>query len=447
MRKRPFSVEWHVAESDAEWDAIRTQQAVTPPPEPRAALRRWLGTLVLLAVVGGGGWYWQSIPALSENNREQDAVAQTTVEISATVALSRTTSADIVPLPPRQEIFTSEVVRMLEHPEEGLHAYQQTTGPLRELLKGALGGAERELETTYFRVYFRQRDEQTIRAAVPQLDHIYKTFQENLGVAPPFTTDDAGSDKLVLQISEAYQQADAPYRTYDIDLDAPLVVSSPALYPAIGTWTAADLFTQSVALSLLDRFLTTAVEHYGFGTARDPVINGFRLWQLWSLPLPLSEEKRPLIQWLYQEFPGGRADTPIALPATYTDLCALHGLWMAHPAHLHIPLLCTPQDRSPHYLAAWRTQPPPTTLPWLNTPHYIDEEAGYSGRVDTPVHPGAAIALATVVEYIVSTHGHAALPEFLRNVGRYDSWDELIPGQFGMTTTEFEAAWQKFIQS
>lgn len=456
MRKRPFSVEWHVAESDAEWDAMRAQQSVDAPAGTQNGIWRWGGSLALLLLIGLGGWYWQQRQRTEAPHAapiaESSAVAAESTELDAagvitdTQGTSTTTDSRVMALPYRTEIFTPDVVRMLEHPEEGIHAYQQTAGSLREFLRGALWGAERELETQYFRLTFRQRDEQTVGTAALQLDQLYAMMQANLGVTPHSTGGESAGGKVLVQVSEAYQQTNAPYRTYDIDLNAPIVVSSPALYPVLETWSAADLFAQSVALSLLDRFLTGAVDQYGFGTARDPVVNGVRLWQLWTLPLPLAEQRAPLVQWLYKDLPNAVAAAPMPLPATYTELCASHTLWMAHPAHLHIPLLCTAQDSSPYHLAAWRAQPPPTTLPWLNTPHYIDEEADHQGRTDTVVHPGAAIALATVVEYIVHTYGPAMVPTYLREAGRYDAWEIMIPTLFGVPAQQFEAEWQQYVR-
>ncbi|MEZ4620231.1 MAG: hypothetical protein R2867_32640 [Caldilineaceae bacterium] len=222
MRKRPFSVEWHVAESEEEWAALRAQSAADATAARPVWVRRWRGTAVLLLIAALGLWVWQRqepLPAGGEDQLALEPVGTMADAIPTSVA-----TATRVPLPDSHELFTSDVVRMLERPEWGIHAYQDTTGPLREILTGGLWGAPRETETTFFHLYYRQRDAQTVAAAASRLDGLYTDLLHNWGLPIP-----AKGTKVVVQVSEQYILQDGPYQPRRVD---PITVSSPALYPS-----------------------------------------------------------------------------------------------------------------------------------------------------------------------------------------------------------------------
>ncbi|MEZ4620230.1 MAG: hypothetical protein R2867_32635 [Caldilineaceae bacterium] len=200
-----------------------------------------------------------------------------------------------------------------------------------------------------------------------------------------------------------------------------------------------------MALALVDQVLADAMTAYAIGDARDPLLDGVRLWQLWDLPLPLADHHKSLVPWVYQTLPQSAPGVPLALPINYAELCAIHTLWMAHPAQLRIPLLCSDFDTTPGRLSPQLLQRPPVQLPWLNVPYFLDHALDGQGQPQSVIHPGEAIALATVIGYIDAHYGRDQLPVLLANIQRYDSWDALIPAQFGLAVEEFEAAWQMYI--
>jgi hypothetical protein len=328
---------------------------------------------------------------------------------------------------------------MVEHPEWGIHAYQTVEEPLRAVLAGGLWGAEQELVTTYFQLHFRQLDAKTVATAAPQLDALYATMRQNFGLPTP-----PPAAKMHIQVSEQYLRATVPYRPRNVDQ---LTVSSPALYPTLAPWTAADLFTQSVVLLLVDQLLAEAVDQHKIGAARDPLLHGLRLWQLWDLTLPLATHQQALVHWIYRDLPAVQPAAAPPMPADYPLFCTIHQLWMDHPAQLQLPFLCTEQDRLPGRLAPRLLQRPPTQLPWLHAPIYLDEEADGQGRTRATAHPGQAIALATVIDYIVVTYGRARLADFVANLNRYNRWEDLIPALFGLSAAEFEGEWQRFVRA
>src|SRR5215213_9753471 len=78
MRKQAPTVEWHIAESDADWERLRG--AARPDSEPTSVsgwyLNRyfWGVAALFLLLASAGGWVWHS-----EQDRTQPAEAKITV--------------------------------------------------------------------------------------------------------------------------------------------------------------------------------------------------------------------------------------------------------------------------------------------------------------------------------------------------------------------------------
>lgn len=434
MRKRPFSVDWQMVESEEEWQALSTRDLAETESRQQAATHRWLVSLLLLVGAIAGLWYWQQSTLMSEEVYGATPVAQENTDVSSSDNARLAAVAAATPLP---DPLSPEMIRMIKRPESGIHAYQKAPPEVQELLTVSLWGRQRSLETVYFDIRFRERDEETVAMAAAQLDPLYLTLRQNWGL--PLT---APTQKLTVQISERYVQPDGPFQPQFVN---PISVSSPALYPNIASWETTDLFVQSVALALVDHVMAEAMARYGIGTARDPLLDGIRLWQLWDLALPLADKETVLVRWIFQDLPQIQPAEPVPLPADYDEFCTHYTLWMVHPAQLRIPLLCDKLDQTPNRRTRTLLQQPPTTLPWLNMPYYLDHELDGQGRPQATIHPGEAIALATVVDYIDSAYGRAQLPNFLASIQRYNSWDELLPATFSTTKDEFEMAWQQHV--
>ena len=60
MRKRPPIIEWHVAESEAEWAELQARPTATSQPVWRHG---WGYLLILVLTMGMGGWWWRTAPA------------------------------------------------------------------------------------------------------------------------------------------------------------------------------------------------------------------------------------------------------------------------------------------------------------------------------------------------------------------------------------------------
>jgi hypothetical protein len=451
MRRQPPNVEWHIAEDDAEWENLRAQ-ATAESGSPRHTRRggwRFLPLLLLGGILAGaGGWAWQHLkheaPAAARLGETQ-VVAISPQPIAGNgdlqpVNATPTPTPGQHPLPlQRTEAFASqEVVRMLSHPEQALHLYQEvSSGALRTTLDAALWGPARRLETTSFIIHFRHRDARTVTRAAAKIETLYTTMLRNFDVdAAP----EAG--KLVIIVSELQSPESS---SAHLPGESHFVVRSPSLYGGNVQIDPGTLLTQAVALELIDYVLARSTRNTTTYSSRRHILDGLRLWQLWDVDLPLADWRPAIVQWIFDAGPAAGLEQPVVLPDRYAELCAIHTLWLPHPAAIQIPLVCTELDRSFWRADARFVHLPPLWLPPLWAPVYLDEEADWKGRTRAERHPGQAIALATIVEFAVATYGRERLPEFVAALGQHDNWETFIPAVYGVSVAEFEHGWQTYL--
>ncbi len=118
-RKQPPIMEWHVAESEAEWAELQARAAPAAPPSRGFGWGYWV---VLVLAVGIGGWWW------------------------------RTQADEPVVTPPVQALPAMT---------------EEATG---------------RLATANFVFHFPQRDAQTVALVAPRLERFYTTLQQDFGV-------------------------------------------------------------------------------------------------------------------------------------------------------------------------------------------------------------------------------------------------------------------------
>lgn len=368
MRKQPPHVEWHIAESEAEWEAIK-HNATPLSTAPKRSY--WMPLLLLILLLSGGGWLWQ----------QEEAV------------------------------------------------------PEPDLLPAVDWGTADELATAHFVFHFFERDAATVAAVGPQIEQFYNRLQQNVGTTMPETP------PLHITIGTLRTLESAPYHPRRLTA---ITVPSPTLYPS-SAWRADELLAQSLALPLLDHTLAQAVRQYKFDVAREPLLDGVRLWQLWESDLPLARWKPLLVRWIYVTLPAQTTTEYLPLPADYAALCAAHQLWMDYPVQLQIPLLCQGMDESPRRLSYSMIRQAPNRLPPLDLPIYPDEEVDAAGQRTVPRHPGYAIAVATLIDYVHQRYGGVYVPQLVAAWGGGTTWEVLVPTLFGITAAEFERDWQAFL--
>jgi hypothetical protein len=485
MDKRPLSIEWYMAESDADWARwcapaiLDSSPGKTPAAGSRLSAQHFLGALAaILLLVGAGDWWWctaqvelhqakaEGRTAVPQDRQEVmlgddslttslnvdpatsnvwSQVAQVERSRRAVVQLTAST-AHLDGAVSRIEVQGDQAVVNLVMPaKREVPAYRQTrfyqrmaedwqqTAP-----NAALWGPERSLETPSFVFHFRQHDASAVTAAAPQIEALYTTLKGNFGWASP-----TGAEKLVVQVSVTQTPADtlAWYR-----LPEPLRVPSPAVYRAPVEVTDAALLEESITLPLVNYVLAQASERHAIGAAWQPLVKGLRLWQVWDLDLPLASWRADIVKWVYIDLPTNQAGQSFVLPEHYTALCAAHQLWMPSPLQLHIPLVCADLDWEEWYWASWDARTPLTHLDQLAVPVRSNAESmiqrSILERLNQPSQP---VALATLIEYTVATYGRERLPNLVAGLGHYDSWDTLLRVVYGVSPDEFEAGWQAYL--
>jgi hypothetical protein len=481
MDKRTPSVEWMIAQNEADWQ--RLQGPPLPASEPvahrRRRLQRYLGAMAALFVllVSAGDWWWRTTrAALPQPTVERTAMPQPEVgtvapdpdslvasvmsnqsgrdwwdqEAQADSSLLGAWQSDepnihgAVALHRLGFQGDQAVVSIATPAKNGAPVYRQTrfyrrtaTGWVQTAPDAALWGPQRSLATPYFVYHFRQNDVQTVIAVAPQMDALYRILWRNFGL-PIIPT----PKKLVIEVSVTQSPGFAilgfskPHR---------FVVPSPAVYWAPVELTDADLLAQSIALPLLEQVLAQAGEHHAISATWQPMLRGLRLWQVWELELPLAAWRENVVQWIYIDGPVTAPGQSFVLPDRYAKLCAAYKLWMASPAQLNIPLSCARPEWEEQSFPLWRLRDPLTRLDQLVVPLRPGEYIEEPDSLHQVFHPGQTVALATLVEYAVAAYGRERLPALVAGLGQYENWDTLIPAVFGVSATEFEAGWQAYL--
>jgi hypothetical protein len=452
-------LEWQTCNSDAEWQI--TQQMTPVMTTPHAAVilrpgwmvRHWRPAVMLLMILTAiAGWTWHIA---------QEGVAQIEADLQDSVELDRWTTTK----PPGQEInqlsalaeigaaytgtqtvhllaLTSEIaiVQLVTQPEADQPSLRQTRF-YRQTAEGwqhtapddELWGSPHSLESAYFIFHFRQNDAQVVAAVAPQMDAVYTEIQRNLGL-----TSDA--EKLLIDVTVEHATGATPIPQWPRE---PLVVSSPALYLAPVALSDSDLLAQSIALPLIDYMGGRAIEDHVIPSGWQPLLLSLRLWQLWDLDMPLAHWRYDAVRALYTETPTEGPGQQPTLPESYSELCAMHRLWLLSPMMVGIPLECRISEEG-SWMARWSLADRPH--PYLNrletplrgTYQYFKEDNFFNG-------PAGIVNIATLLEYAVATYGHEQLPLLLASLAHYDDWETLIPEVFGVSATRFEAGWRRYL--
>jgi hypothetical protein len=466
--------EWYIAESDDEWQRLCVPSTtINPVPVNQRHLpahRFWGGVALLLCLLVGG---WGGRGGIRVQRKEVAVRATASLHpIPATPAgdaaivsnAALVPEIDQPPPPDRSRLAVQKMEfpvlvfdaaqpleiqgdralgRVVLYTEHGEAAYRQTrfylhipTGWIRTDPDATLWGSPRRLETPSFVFHFRQRDAPVVIAVAPQIEALYTTLRRNAGL--PHNT---GAEKQVIEVSVTQPPGRGmPW----FDVPERIIVPSPAIYLAPVELTDEELLAQSIVLPLIEKVLAQASEQAQLDPVWRPLAQGLRLWQLWDLALPLAAWREEVVTWIYADLPTSRLDQGFVLPDQYTELCADHKLWISSPAEIQIPLLCTEVSWESFYLSPWGWYEPLIHLDQLDVPlrprEYLEEMSSHHVR-----HPGQTVALATLIDYAVTTYGHERLPVLVAGLGQYDTWETLLPAVFDVSPATFEAGWQAYL--
>jgi hypothetical protein len=441
-------LEWQTDEDENEWQARQSSSNAGEPgsraaQKPRWLMRHWWLVFVALALLAGVvGWTWYEA---------QKGVAQIEAELRESVEVDLWTAAQdsqetytLHPLTSTVQMLAltgeTAIVRLVMQPRPNQPAlrqarvYQRTEfGWQRIAPTRVLWGAPRRLQTKYFDFHYYAQDEEAVTAAAATVDGFYSSLSTH------FQSSMLAHVRIQVEID--------PTKTYGSiarrpNPEAPLVVASPATYLAPVELSEGDLLAQSVVLSLLSESAAQAVE------ARwQPLLDGLFLWQLWEADLPLTVWREPLVKWILAALENPQADTSSGEPAFSMELCALYQLWMMSPLDIKIPVFCDKTIWAKEYLTLWKVsyQPPMTLtqlVPGVVRPRDYTLPLEYTF---SPVHPGSAVVLATVIDYAATTYGREGLALLLSSLHDHQGWATLAPAVFGVSAAGFEAGWRSYL--
>ena len=137
------------------------------------------------------------------------------------------------------------------------------------------------------------------------------------------------------------------------------------------------------------------------------------------------------------------------LPERYTELCAIHQLWMLSPMLMGIPLECAHADARFWSRGPWLAHLPRTHLAQMSMrlrawERGISEHEYYDGEAYL-YRLSEAVTVVTMVEYAVETYGQERLPMLVTGLDKHDNWESLLTAVFDVSAAEFEAGWQAYL--
>lgn len=481
MRKRKPLFEWQIEEKpqdqrNTSW-LPPIDATATSPETHRHPYRRTIqgGALALLLVLASvGGWLWQKAQAgLDEIDEELSgavylelaSAAPTSAPPAGTITndpavatwetqlqreretLHKALSPEISETLLRTEVETTYLqgdlaaANFVTTAGDGTQAYRQTRfyhyttgGWQRTAPVAGLWGAPRRLESSHFIYHFRQNDAEVVAAVAPAIDALFTELQHNFALAPD-------TKKLVIEVT--VEQTTGAMLTPKWEYE-PLLVPSSALYLAPVDLNGSALLAQSIALPLLEYMGERAIDEHAVPPRWQSMLRGLQLWQLWHSEMPLAIWQQELVKWLYIEAPDALLAQQSMLPSRYTELCAMHRLWILSPVTIGVPLECAPMDAIAWSPGRMPMYAPPMRLHQISIP-LANWEVPYYGHANDPYHSSEAVVIGNLIEYARLTYGDAQVPLLLASLAQYDTWDTLIPAVYGVSSAEFEKGWQMYM--
>jgi hypothetical protein len=112
-----------------------------------------------------------------------------------------------------------------------------------------------------------------------------------------------------------------------------------------------------------------------------------------------------------------------------------------------VPVVCWQLGSGEEKVFAWGYGNPqlPMTLPPLAALPPPAQDVSMWQSEPPPEPAAAAVAMATLVEYIVATYGRDRLPTLLAALPQHERAETLIPAVFGLPLDDFRRGWLAFL--
>jgi hypothetical protein len=326
-----------------------------------------------------------------------------------------------------------------EMAQSGVPAYRET-----HLEQNATAGWQRSesaiallktletLQTAHFTIRYHAVDGAAVAEVAPHLDQLYEKLRHDFGL--PVAT--AGPDITIIVVPE---EGGNFFRYVKRTLVAP----SPALHAA--EMTATRFIYQAMVYPLTELVMRELDEQQPTQSRRGMVSwqmlrYALPLWVVWEKEGALTLGQKDVLRWLYynaQTLPPSRQQ----MPASYEQICRSYWTWNLSPAEVYSPIPCSEESDQPSSSAFPQF---PLHLYELLSDTPYEEHSVYVAPA--PVSVVKVVAMASVVDYVVTTYDRALLARWVAALGDHTSWDSLVPEIFGISAADFEAGWLAYLE-
>jgi hypothetical protein len=314
------------------------------------------------------------------------------------------------------------------HRQMRFYRQDEKDGWLRTAPSPVFWGSKQTVETVYFRIHYRQRDEYAVLDAAARLDKIYTNLRQDAGLPP-------ASGKLTVEVR--------PLSPYQLDYlqfeENRLEVHSPLLLQVPEGLSDEETLTKSIVNPLVAYVLAEAQQQVAVRWRWLPMLRGLRLWQVYvgsdSYPLWYQDA----VALLYEDAQDVRSVQRTVTLHDLSRLCRTYAIWRYNMPGDLAQRLCADENWTPRLL---RVAQGPDRLDAFVLLGESDHVRSNRSWTDEWVR---RVAAATVIDYLVATYGRDRLPALMAGFCTYDSWDTLAPAVLGVSAQELERDWLAYV--
>jgi len=292
MARRNRALEWEVL-SEEEWERLNSgngarQDATVPvvQEQRRSFSRLWTIAFVALVICGSVSYVvWrQTQTGLKRSNGGlfQVAIADASRSTPQSDKQVKVTNVETHILGNGMAIVDVTMMNGTGYAYRYNQFYRQDeySGWQRTSPDVSFWGEEKTAETTYFRWYFRARDQVAVTQVAEQLDQVYIQIRHDLGLAAPTV-----EDKIVIEVQAAAHGSPTPA------VENRLIVSSPLLLITPAQVSEVEALRGHLSLLLIQETLGSAQAQKPVWCIWRPLLSGLAQWQLHNVQPTLVDSQ------------------------------------------------------------------------------------------------------------------------------------------------------------